>query len=40
PRYEAMASNWGLSVTAQDVADVRTTEDFETLIASALETRA
>ncbi|MDH5531625.1 MAG: ATPase [Paracoccaceae bacterium] len=40
PRYEAMASNWGLSVTAQDVADIRTTEDFETLIASALETRA
>ncbi len=37
PRYEAMAKNWGVTVTADQVAQVRSTLDFEELIASALE---
>ncbi len=36
PRYEAM-SKWGVTVTAQDVADIKTTSDFNVLIANALE---
>jgi hypothetical protein len=36
PRYEAMAK-WGLTVTADDVAGVKTAADFDTLVASALE---
>ncbi|MFC4671734.1 ATPase [Seohaeicola nanhaiensis] len=40
PRYEAMARNWGITVTADAVARVRTPQDFETLIAEALEARA
>jgi hypothetical protein len=40
PRYEAMAANWGVTVTADQVAQVQNTSDFEELIASALETRA
>ena len=36
PRYEAM-SKWGITVTAEEVAEVRTTEDFNNLIATALE---
>ncbi|MFZ1726306.1 MAG: ATPase [Albidovulum sp.] len=39
PRYAAMARNWGISVTAEDVAMVKTAEDFEALITSALERR-
>ncbi|WP_095589770.1 ATPase [Actibacterium ureilyticum] len=39
PRYEAMARNWGVTVTAEDVAQVRDAADFDALIARALETR-
>ncbi|MFN6952763.1 MAG: ATPase [Albidovulum sp.] len=39
PRYEAMARRWGVTVTAEDVARVRTERDFCDLIARALEQR-
>ncbi len=39
PVYVDMAENWGVSVDAEDVAGIRSTADFEALIASALETR-
>ena len=39
PRYEAMA-RWGVTVTADAVADVKTPADFETLIAEAIEARS
>jgi hypothetical protein len=39
PVYADMAENWGVSVDAEDVAGIRSTADFEALIASALETR-
>jgi hypothetical protein len=39
PRYEAMARNWGLTITAEDVARVRSVADFEDLIAATLEAR-
>jgi hypothetical protein len=38
PRYAAMAE-WGVTVTAEDVAKVQTATDFEALIAAALEAR-
>jgi hypothetical protein len=38
PLYEKMAQNWGVTVTADDVARVKTTADFDALIAGALET--
>lgn len=38
PRYRAMAS-WGITVTANQVAEVKTAADFETLIADALDAR-
>ncbi|CUH62520.1 hypothetical protein TG4357_00155 [Thalassovita gelatinovora] len=37
PRYEAMAKNWGVTVTADEIANVKTVEDFNKLIATALE---
>lgn len=37
PLYEAMAQNWGLSVSADDVAGAVTAEKFELMIANALE---
>lgn len=40
PRYRAMADNWGITVSAHDVARVRTKDDFEDLIANALEKQA
>lgn len=40
PLYEAMARNWGLTLTAEEVAGVRSTEDFIALVARALEARA
>ncbi len=40
PRYRAMADNWGITVSAHDVAEVRTKDDFEDLIANALEKQA
>ena len=40
PRYAAMARNWGISVTAQEVSDLTSADDFNALIARALERRA
>jgi len=40
PRYEAMARNWGIAVPAEAVARLATPEDFDALIAEALEARA
>ncbi|MEO0865030.1 MAG: ATPase, partial [Pseudomonadota bacterium] len=39
PRYEAMA-RWGVTVTADEVAALRTEDDFTVLIATALDRRA
>ncbi|SMO50404.1 hypothetical protein SAMN06265173_10483 [Thalassovita litoralis] len=39
PRYDAMARNWGVTVTADEIAQVKTADDFDTLIAAALERR-
>jgi hypothetical protein len=39
PRYEAMVK-WGVSVSANEVAAVKNAQDFEGLIATALERRA
>ncbi len=36
PRYQAMADNWGVTITAEDVAQVVTPDDFNSLIASAI----
>jgi hypothetical protein len=36
PIYRAMAENWGVTVSADDVAKVSTTDDFDALIAHAL----
>ncbi len=38
PRYAAMA-RWGVTVTAEEVAKVQTAEDFDTLIAMAIDRR-
>ncbi|PQO24121.1 ATPase [Rhodobacteraceae bacterium WD3A24] len=37
PRYRAMARNWGVRVSAEDVAALETADDFVTLIGHALE---
>ncbi|GKY87651.1 ATPase [Sinisalibacter aestuarii] len=39
PRYAAMARNWGVTLKADDVAHVTSPEDFDALIARALEAR-
>ena len=39
PRYAAMAKNWGISVTAEEVRQVTSASDFEALIARALDRR-
>ncbi|MQQ07219.1 ATPase [Epibacterium sp. SM1979] len=39
PRYQAMAENWGVTVTADEISQVKTAMDFESLIAKALERR-
>ena len=39
PRYAAMARNWGLTVTADQIAALRDAADFDTLIAEAIATR-
>lgn len=39
PRYAAMARNWGVTVQADDVAKIKTPDDFDALIARALEAR-
>lgn len=40
PLYDAMAKNWGLSVSASDIAAATTPDAFNTLIAQALEKHA
>lgn len=37
PRYAAMAKNWGITVTASEISQVKSEADFENLIAKALE---
>ncbi len=39
PRYQAMADKWGITVTADQISEVKSTADFEALISSALEAR-
>ncbi|GGD31785.1 ATPase [Sinisalibacter lacisalsi] len=39
PRYAAMADHWGVKVCADEVARVKTAEDFTELVARALEAR-
>ncbi|MBR3370869.1 MAG: ATPase [Rhodobacteraceae bacterium] len=36
PRYRAMAENWGVTITAEEVAAIRTAPDFTALIAEKL----
>ena len=36
PRYAAMARNWGITVSAEEVAQIRTAHDFNQLIAAEL----
>ncbi|MBV7379461.1 ATPase [Maritimibacter dapengensis] len=40
PRYAAMAERWGVKVSADDVAQVRSPADFSALISRALEARS
>ncbi|WP_411350922.1 ATPase [Leisingera aquaemixtae] len=40
PRYQAMADNWGITVTADQISAVRDEAGFVDLIASALEARS
>ncbi len=39
PRYEAMARNWGVTVTADQIAALRDASDFDDLIASVISAR-
>jgi len=39
PRYAAIARDWGIAVSAADIANVRTAADFHALIADTLATR-
>ena len=40
PRYAAMAAKWGMKVTADEIAQVQSPEDFNALIAEGLTRRA
>ena len=40
PRYQAIANNWGVTVTPDQISAVKDEQGFEDLIASALEARA
>jgi hypothetical protein len=40
PRYRAMADNWGVTVSAQDVARVRDSADVIELVAQAIARKA
>ena len=40
PLYEAIASNWGVTVEAEEVAALRAPEDFDAMVARALARRA
>ncbi|PCJ73989.1 MAG: ATPase [Rhodobacteraceae bacterium] len=37
PRYEAIAKNWGVTITANEVAQIRDTTDFTDLIAKTID---
>jgi hypothetical protein len=39
PRYAAMARNWGLTVTAEAIGQVRNTSDFDALVARLLDSQ-
>jgi hypothetical protein len=39
PRYAAMARHWGVKVTAEEVAEVRSADDFVELVARAIDAR-
>ena len=39
PRYRAMAENWGITLQAEDVAQVRAPADFDRLVMQALEAK-
>lgn len=39
PRYDAIARHWGVTVTAADIAAVQTPQDFDRVIAAALDQR-
>jgi hypothetical protein len=39
PRYQAMAENWGITVTADQISAVRSAESFDDLIATTLDAR-
>ena len=36
PKYRAMCNKWGVSITASEVSTITSSEDFDTLIAKAL----
>lgn len=36
PKYEAISQNWGVSVAASEVSNIRTCSDFNSIIARAL----
>ena len=38
PRYEAMANNWGVTIAANDIGQIRDAADFDELIEHTLET--
>lgn len=40
PRYQAIADNWGVTVEADDIANVKSGEDFIRLVSNALQNRA
>ncbi|MEL6998375.1 MAG: ATPase [Pseudomonadota bacterium] len=40
PRYDAIAQNWGISVTAADIAAVQDADDFDALISHALSAQS
>ncbi|WP_083097537.1 ATPase [Pseudophaeobacter leonis] len=40
PRYAAMAQNWGITVTADQISGVKTEADFNSLIAQTLEAQS
>ncbi|MEM7686663.1 MAG: ATPase, partial [Pseudomonadota bacterium] len=40
PRYDAIAQNWGISVTAADIAAVQDADDFDALISRALSAQS
>jgi hypothetical protein len=39
PRYDAIAREWGIAVPSREIAAVKTPEDFDRLVAAALDSR-